>query len=290
MNEVENRANGALEPGLYLVATPIGNLEDITLRALRVLRSCRLVAAEDTRRIRKLLNHFDIKVKTISYREQNRSVSEPQILDLLRQGEAVALVSDAGMPCISDPGAVLIKACDANGLPVFVVPGPSAVTAAIARTGLPADKFIFLGFPPHKKNQRINLFEEYAAQKLPLVFFESPHRIIATLADTRSALGNRRAWLMREMTKLHEEVMAGRIDEILAALNDRESIKGEITLVVAGAEAEAERLLSDGELRKRYAVLLSEGIEPGEALKKLVRLSGRKKRDLYTLLRTNDQR
>ena len=277
-----------LEAGLYLVATPIGNLEDITLRALRILRGCDLVAAEDTRRVRKLLNHFGISVKTISFREQNRARETPRLIERIRAGAAVALVSDAGTPCVSDPGAELVAACAEAGVPLFSVPGASAVTAAVAVSGFPSDRFAFIGFPPVRRAARRKLFAEIRARQETLVLFEAPHRIVATLEDAIGLLGDRPAVATRELTKLHEERLAPRLSAIRDTLLDRGEIKGEFTLVVAGAgHAEAPQAdLSDEELRRRYEILLSEGVMPNDAVKLLASAGGRNRRDLYRLLRS----
>ncbi len=278
-----------LQPGLYLVATPIGNLEDITLRALRVLSRCSLVAAEDTRRVRILLNNFNIKVKTVSYREQNRARVTPGLLERIREGQAVALVSDAGMPCVSDPGAELVAACSEAGLPVFAVPGPSAATCAFSISGFAADRFSFLGFPPAKKAARRKLLQEVGGRPEPLVFYEAPHRILPSLRDMKDMLGDRRAVAAREMTKLYEERLAGRLSEILHTLESRNHIRGEFTLVVAGAEDPEAAGIGDEELRRRYLALIAEGVEPNEALKTLATATGRPKRELYSLLRSDNK-
>ncbi|HUX08415.1 MAG TPA: 16S rRNA (cytidine(1402)-2'-O)-methyltransferase [Acidobacteriota bacterium] len=278
-----------LEPGLYMVATPIGNLEDITLRALRILSKCSLVAAEDTRRIRILLNNFEIKVKTVSYREQNRARATPGLLELIREGHAVALVSDAGMPCVSDPGAELVAACAEAGLPVFAVPGANAATGALSISGFPGDRFSFLGFPPAKSAARRKLLEEVSSRPEPLVFYEAPHRIVPSLRDMQEVLGDRLAVAAREMTKLHEERIAGRLSEIRDSLENRSHIRGEFTLVVAGLEDSEAADIGDAELRRRYLALLAEGVEPNEALRRLAAATGRRKRELYSLLRSEKE-
>lgn len=280
------RDDAPLEPGLYLVPTPIGNLEDITLRALRVLSSCDLVAAEDTRRVRKLLNHFDIAVKTLSYREHNRVRATPQIIDAIRNGSAVALVSDAGTPCVSDPGAELVAACASAGLKVIPLPGPCAAVAAVAASGFPADNFAFLGFPPARKAARLKMLESVRGRPETLVFYEAPHRVAASLADMLEALGDRRAVAFRELTKLHEERIGDSISAILDELQSRGEVRGEFALVVAGAGEEKESIqLDDRELERRYRILLAEGTDPRAALKALAEASGRPKRELYDLLR-----
>ena len=280
------RDRAPLEPGLYLVPTPIGNLEDITLRALRVLKACDLVAAEDTRRVRKLLNHFCIGVKTVSYREHNRARATPLILDAIRSGSAVALVSDAGMPCVSDPGAELVSACVSAGLKVIPLPGPCAAVTAVAASGFPADGFTFLGFTPPRKAARVKLLESMRERTETLIFYEAPHRVAAALADMLEALGNRRAVAFRELTKLHEERIGDTISAILETLQSRDKVLGEFTLVIAGAGEDKEIIhLDDAALDQRYRTMLAEGIDPRDALKALAEASRRPRRELYDLLR-----
>lgn len=275
-----------LSPGLYIVGTPIGNLEDMSARGVRVLAGCGLVAAEDTRRVRKLLNHFGIKVKTVSYREHNRARVTPLLLSEIRSGGAAALASDAGMPVVSDPGAELVKACAAEGLSVYVVPGPCAVSSALALSGLPGGRFRFLGYPPARAAARRRLLEEVRDDQDTLVLFEAPHRILAALEDVTAILGDRQAVAAREMTKVHEEVLRGRLSEIGKRLQDRESIRGEFTLVIAGASESEESAVGDEEIRRRYRALLADGEKPKEAVKMLATRLKRDRRELYRLLRT----
>lgn len=270
---------------MYVVGTPIGNLKDITLRALEVLGSCDLIAAEDTRRIRKLLNHFEIKVKVISYREQNHQRAEPLIVEAILEGKAVALVSDAGMPCISDPGSELVAICSEKNLSVQVIPGPSAVATAMARSGITSDGFYFIGFPPSKSGKRQRLFESLKNIPAPVVMYESPHRILATINDIEAVCGNRQLQAMREMTKIHEEVIAGNLEEVRQKLEARETIKGEFTLILGQSEAKDHSDLSDEELKDYYLKLISGGHLPNDALKLLASESGRKRQELYKLLR-----
>jgi 16S rRNA (cytidine1402-2'-O)-methyltransferase len=283
-----NMDDAALEPGLYLVATPIGNLEDITLRALRVLNSCDLVAAEDTRHARKLLNHFSISVKTISYREQNAAAATPQIVADIISGKSVALVSDAGMPCISDPGAELVAECDRHGLLINVIPGPSAVVTAVARSGMSGDKFIFAGFPPPKQGKRQQFFEQYKSSAIPLVYYEAPHRILASLRDALAVLGNRQVSLQRELTKLHEEVIGDSLQGTIDNLSRREAIKGEFVVMIAAAEEIELEDLSDQQLQDQYQELVEDGLKPNAALKQLVVATGRDRQELYHLLRSKN--
>ena len=218
-------------PSLYIVATPIGNLEDISQRALRVLREVDLIAAEDTRVTRKLLTRYDIRTRLTSYRESNRESKLPKLLAALEDGD-VALVSDAGTPGINDPGSELVRAAAENGIPVVPVPGPSAVTTAIAVSGLPVGEFVYLGFLPRKKGDRRRLLDAFAGDPRTLVALETPHRLRDSLAGILDVLGDRRVAVCRELTKLHEEVFRGVISEALDRFSEP---RGEFTLVIEGA-------------------------------------------------------
>jgi len=225
-----------LVPGtLYLVATPIGNLEDITLRALRVLRECDLIAAEDTRRTGQLLKHFGISKPLISYFQFNEAKRSEQIISRLRAGEKIALVTDAGSPGISDPGERVVKAAIAAGLRVESVPGPAALIAALTASGLPTREFHFVGFLPHKSGQRRKAIESLKAVPGTLVFYESPFRIERLLEELNELLPDRQVVLARELTKKFEEFLRGTAADLLAALQQR-SIKGEFVVIVAGCE------------------------------------------------------
>jgi len=219
---------------LYLVATPIGNLEDITLRALRVLREVDLIAAEDTRTARKLLSHHGIRARLLSYNDHNKQARIPRILAALRQG-AVALVSEAGMPGISDPGQDLVAAAAEAGFPVVPIPGPSAVTAALAVSGLPTRQFTYLGFLPRRAGERRRLLASLAAEPRTIVAFESPHRLRPALADLLAVFGDRRIAVCRELTKAFEEVFRGRISDALERFPEP---RGEFTLVIEGASTD----------------------------------------------------
>ncbi len=216
---------------LYIVATPIGNLEDITLRALQVLKQVGLVISEDTRTTRKLLNRYKIAVPQISYTEHSASQRVSRILRHLESADA-ALVSEAGVPGVSDPGRALVSAAAARGIRVVPVPGPSALTAALAVSGLPGDSFTFLGFPPRRRNERTALLRSLASQQQTLVLFEAPHRVRATLADLLATLGDRPMTVCREMTKLHEEIFHGTISQAVERFGEP---RGEFVLVVQGA-------------------------------------------------------
>jgi 16S rRNA (cytidine1402-2'-O)-methyltransferase len=218
---------------LYIVATPIGNLEDITLRALRILKEVDLIACEDTRRTQKLLNHFEIKKPLTSYFEHNKFVKGDLILRELLSGKNVALVSDAGTPGVSDPGYNLVKGAIEKGIPVIPVPGPSGVVAALSASGLPTDRFLFIGFLPQKEGKKKRLLEDLAAEPGTLVFYESPFRVKKTLSLLKECLGDREAALAHELTKVHEGFMRGSLSEILE--KSPEIIeKGEWIILVKG--------------------------------------------------------
>jgi 16S rRNA (cytidine1402-2'-O)-methyltransferase len=219
---------------LYVVATPIGNLADITLRALRVLGDVDVIAAEDTRTTKKLLSHHGIATPLVSYHDHNEVVRTPELLARLRAGESVAVVSEAGTPSISDPGYRLVEAAIGADVPVEPIPGASAVLAAIVVSGLPTDSFVFEGFLPRRGGERRKRLEALAGERRTLVMFESPHRVDASLADMLTVLGDRPAALCRELTKLHEEVRRAPLSQLLASV-ERTPVKGELVLVVEGA-------------------------------------------------------
>lgn len=221
---------------LFVVATPIGNLEDITLRALRVLGEVDLIAAEDTRRTRKLLSHYNISKPTTSYFEHNKLRKGPLILQRLEDGFNVALTSDAGMPGISDPGYHLIKAAIERGIEIIPIPGPTALICALAASGLPTDRFVFEGFLPHKGSKRRRKLQELAAMNCTVVLFESPRRLARTIKELLEIAGDRRAVLARELTKKYEEITRGSLREIAESVGQRE-IRGEVTLIIGGSLA-----------------------------------------------------
>lgn len=221
---------------LFVVATPIGNLADVTLRALRVLGEVDLIAAEDTRTTRKLLAHHGIRTPLVSYHEHNEAVRTPELLERMQNGERIALVSEAGTPAISDPGYRLVRASIAADVPVEPIPGPSALLAAVVVSGLPSDAFVFEGFLPKRQTERRRRLESLGAEPRTLVFFEAPHRLDRCLTDLLDVLGDRSVALCRELTKLHEEIRRGRVSELIASLH-RMPVKGEIVLVVEGAVA-----------------------------------------------------
>ena len=272
---------------LYLVATPLGNLEDITLRALRILRESRLIAAEDTRYTRKLLNHFEITTPTISYHEHSGRVGIAIVLVALAEGD-VALVSDAGTPAISDPGADLVSAAIAAGYPVTPIPGPSAVITALIASGLPTDQFTFLGFPPRRKHERRALLASVRNEPRTLALYEAPHRLRACLDDLLAVLGDRDACLARELTKLHEEWLRGKLTSLRAHYT-REEPRGEYTLVIAGAhdtrrpEIKVEPAEREKMARARLRALLTEGNSTRDAAAQVAAELGISRRDAYRL-------
>ena len=227
------RSSNPTKGTLYIVSTPIGNREDITLRALRILKEVDLIAAEDTRHTGHLLKHFGIQTPLTSYFEGNELRKKEFILSKLTQGERVALVSDAGTPGISDPGFRLIRTAIEQEIPIVPIPGVSAVIAALSVSGLPTDAFVFRGFLPHKTKRRRDLLEELADVRETLIFYESPHRISETLRDIYEVLGDRKIVLTRELTKIYEEVLRGKVSEIQLQIGERK-LKGEITLVISG--------------------------------------------------------
>jgi 16S rRNA (cytidine1402-2'-O)-methyltransferase len=264
---------------LYLVSTPIGNLEDITLRALRVLRAVSLIAAEDTRTTRKLLSHYDIHTPLTSYNEHNRRAKTPRLLEALAEGD-VALVSEAGTPAISDPGQHLVAAAWEGGFQVVPVPGPSVLTAALSASGLSTRRFLYVGFLPRQPGPLRRLLRSVRDAAETLVAFEAPHRLRTTLAISREELGDRRAAVCRELTKVHEEVFRGRLSE--AAEHFLEP-RGEFTLVVEGCSEEIAAVEAPAELRAEIQRLRAAGVPAREALPALSGRFGLPRRQLYRL-------
>jgi 16S rRNA (cytidine1402-2'-O)-methyltransferase len=276
------------KPGtLYVVATPLGHLEDITLRALRVLREAALVACEDTRRTAVLLRAHGIRARTTSYFEHNERWKGERILEALREGADVALVSDAGTPGISDPGFRLVREARAEGLAVVPVPGPSAAVAALSVSGLPTDRFLFVGFLPPRAAARRRALEDIRTATSTLVSYESPTRVLAALDDMREVLGNRPAFLCREATKVHEEYLPGVLSSLRESLAARDAVRGEIELVVGGRPegAEDEAAGTDAAAAETvesvFAGLVAEGRTRREAVKATARRFGLPARDVY---------
>ena len=227
---------GSLRPGLYIVATPIGNLGDITRRAVETLRAADVIACEDTRVTGKLLNAMLIKTRMIPYHEHNGSQQRPKILNAIADGKAVALVSDAGTPLISDPGYKLVSDIADAGHFVTTLPGASALTSALTLSGLPTDRVLFMGFAPNKRTARVNWFQKELKTNATLVCYESAKRVIASLNDAKTALGNRQVAVCRELTKRFEEVIRGTLADVIETLESHQTLKGEIVLVIEGAE------------------------------------------------------
>lgn len=269
-------------PGtLYVVATPIGNLEDISARALRILREADRIACEDTRQTRKLLDRYGIARPLVSYHEHNEQQRSEELLAELAAGRNIALVSDAGTPLIADPGYRLVERAREHGIPVSPVPGPSALLAALSASGLATDAFLFQGFLPARQNARRRMLENLKPVEATLVFYETPHRILDTLQDIAEILGNRSMVLARELTKIHEEFLRGTAQELLALLSRRPAIKGEITVMIARAEAPA---ADDLPLESAVAELINEGMPRMQALKTVARRRGLSKREVYKQL------
>jgi 16S rRNA (cytidine1402-2'-O)-methyltransferase len=281
-----------LAPGLYLVATPIGNLGDITLRALDVLKRVDRIACEDTRQTQKLLNHFEIKTPTVSLHQHNERGRSVELISTLKEGARIALVSDAGMPGISDPGSWLAAEAVAAGVPVIPIPGANAALSALVASGLPTAEFHFIGFLPEKAGARRSRLEALAAEaansEMPrtLVFYEAPHRIVETLADLESVWGpDLRVVVARELTKIHEEFLRTTVAEARRSLADRDRVRGEITLLLeapAKIGATSLTIASTEKISARLARLQTEaGIDEKDALKRLARELGQSKSDLY---------
>ena len=263
---------------LFLVATPIGNLEDVTLRALRILREVPLIAAEDTRTARKLLAHYDIHSKLISYNEHNMRERTPRLLAALESGD-LALVSEAGTPGLSDPGHELIVAALSAGHRVSPIPGPAAPVAALVASGLPFRQFAFLGFLPRRSVERQRLFASRAADPATLVFFESPHRLRDALHDALASLGDRTVAVCRELTKLHEETFRGPLTDAIAHFAEP---RGEFTVVIEGAAAQTADV-SDDDLRAELRRLRELGVTSRDAATEVARRTGAAKRRVYAL-------
>lgn len=266
---------------LYVVGTPIGNLEDLTLRALRVLKEVDLIACEDTRHTNTLLAHYSIAKPLVSYHEQNERQRTPQLLRRLADGASVALVSDAGMPALSDPGYVIVHAAAAQGIPIVSIPGPSAITAALAVSGLPTDRFAFFGFLPRKAGERKRALEEVATVPWTLVFFEAPHRVRQMLEDLHDVLGERRIAVTRELTKRFEEVIRGPIGEVLEQVRATEP-RGEFTVVVEGAGDTIVRPATSPEADLKE--LLAGGTRPKDAVQIVARRHRLARRDVYQMM------
>ncbi|MGB9604617.1 MAG: 16S rRNA (cytidine(1402)-2'-O)-methyltransferase [Bryobacteraceae bacterium] len=277
---------------LYLVATPIGNLEDITLRALRILREVELIACEDTRQTRKLLAHYGIHKPTVSYHEHNEAWRAEELAAKLREGARIALVCDAGTPLISDPGHRLVARAIAEGIPVEPVPGPSALVAALSASGLPTDEFRFAGFLPARPTARRKLLAGLKDERATVIFYEAPHRILETLADVEEVLGNRPVVVARELTKVHQEFLRGHAAEVRRALAARPAVKGEITLLIGRApEPGIEETAAPAreELEREVQQAMNGGLNRMQAIKSVARKLGLSKREVYRALAEPEQ-
>jgi 16S rRNA (cytidine1402-2'-O)-methyltransferase len=263
---------------LYIVSTPIGNLEDITLRALRVFKEADLIAAEDTRRSVKLLSHYGISKPMISYWREKEKVRSDEIIRRLQGGQSVALVSDAGTPGISDPGAVLIKKAIEEHIPVVPIPGPSAFVAALSISGLPTEEFTFVGFLPSRKVQRRKVLKDLSLERRTLIFYEAPHRIVDTLADMEEMLGKRKAAVSREITKIHEDILRGNITEIAGEIR-KNKVAGEFVIIVEGKVEENRP--SERDVLSEVSLLMKRGLGRKEAVKKIAGQYGLSKNELY---------
>ena len=279
----DNVSQAPLLPGLYIVATPIGNLEDITLRALRVLREADLIACEDTRHTQKLLNHFEIKKPTQSYHEHNEAARAQELVERVERGERIALVCDAGTPGISDPGERLIRAAVERGLNVVTIPGASAIISALAASGLPTASFRFIGFLPSRSGERRSALEGLRDARETLIFYEAPHRILEMLADVAGIFGqHRRVVVARELTKVHEEFLRGTVEIVSAELTKRPAIKGEMTVVVAGdVEDEAGRKSDRNVIERMRELMTSASLDEKAALKLVAKEFGLSKSEAY---------
>lgn len=274
---------------LTLVGTPIGNLSDLSPRAVEALSACDFIAAEDTRVTLRLLNHFGIKKPLVSYYEQNKRQRGQQICERLLAGENGVLVSDAGMPAISDPGEDLVALCAERGVPVTVVPGPTAMATALAIAGLPTGRFTFEGFLSINKRSRRQHLQELQSERRTMVFYEAPHKLPATLADLLDTLGDRRIALVRELTKIHEEVIRTTLSEAVARYQ-QEPPRGEFVLVIEGARPVAEETVTPAQAADLARELVSGGLSLSEAARQAASQTGLKKGDIYRLLVQTDGR
>jgi len=269
------------KPGtLYVVSTPIGNLEDITLRALKVLKGVDIIAAENVAHTRKLCEHYGIKTKLVSYNQHNQNLKAPELIKRLKSGTNIAIVTDAGTPGISDPGAYLINRANSEGIIVTPIPGPSAVIAALSVSGMPTEKFVFLGFLPNRSGKRKRYLKGLISEKCTMVFFEAPHRVKDTLADLKDVLGDRQMVLVREMTKVFEETKRGPVSVILAGLT-RNRPRGEYTLVLAGSKEEESTALRQGVLNRIEKLLQEKRLSTKDIADLVARDEGLGYRQVY---------
>jgi 16S rRNA (cytidine1402-2'-O)-methyltransferase len=271
-------------PGkLYLVGTPIGNLEDITLRAIRILQEVDLIAAEDTRRTGKLLQHLVISTPQISYNEHNHHGRIQELINRLSRGESIALVTDAGMPSISDPGVELVQVAIAHQITVIPIPGGTAVISALAASGLPTERFVFEGFLPQKESDRSARLTSFRSEIRTIVLYEAPHRLLKTLTDLATVVGGEREIVLaRELTKIHEEFWRGNVGGAINLYTNERQPKGEYTLVLQGA-AETSLITSEAELKQELQQLLAQGMTRSQASRQLAKLTSLSRREIYQL-------
>jgi len=270
---------------LYLVATPIGNLEDVSARALRILRDVDRIACEDTRHTAKLLARYEISTPRESYHKFNEEKRTAKLLERLRQGEQIALVSDSGTPLVSDPGYEIVSACRREGIRVIPVPGPTAAITALTGSGLPTDSFFFAGFLPARRSGRKRRLEELAAVAATLIFYEAPHRLLASLSDMVAVLGPRRAAIARELTKIHEEFLTGALPELLDRLQARDKIQGEIVIIVERGEASPEPVPYPDSIKRHLEEEIQRtGLSRNEALKAVARQRDITRKQAYKMV------
>ena len=269
---------------LYIVATPLGNLKDITLRAIEVLRSVSVIACEDTRRSRKLLSHYEIKAKLISSHSFNEKSRVDQLIAILKNCDDVAVVSDAGTPLLSDPGHVIVAACVREKIPVVPIPGPSAVSSAVSICHFDVGSFCFLGFLPAKSTQRKKLLKRFATFPYAMVFYEAPHRILTFLESLEEILGDRECMICRELTKVYEEVLRGTLSDVSCQLKDRPSIKGEFTIVVEGASQKLLTHPEDKVLHAHCKKFLEEGFTPKQVALIIQHIFGISRNRAYSIV------
>jgi 16S rRNA (cytidine1402-2'-O)-methyltransferase len=277
---MDSRKNTPGRGTLYVVATPIGNMEDITLRALNILDQVDLIAAEDTRHTGKLLKYHHIKNRLVSYHEHNEKEKTPLLIERIETGSSIALVSNAGTPTVSDPGYILLQTAVKQGIRVIPIPGASAGVAALSVSGLPTDSFIFIGFCAKKKTKRLKQLRELAGEKKTLIFYENPGRILTFIEEIINVMGDRYGVLCREMTKLHEEFLRGRLSELIDSLSHRPAVKGECTLLVKGCEEKKD--VSKDVIRAELAEALGKkGCKISEASRVIAQKYGFSKNDVY---------
>jgi 16S rRNA (cytidine1402-2'-O)-methyltransferase len=281
--EISATDRNAIRGCLYLVGTPIGNLEDITLRAIRILKEVNQIACEDTRHTQKLLTHYDIHKSLISYHEHNEITRAPELVVAMEAGAKIALVSDAGMPLVSDPGHRLVTLCVRHRIPVIPIPGPSALLAALSASGLPNEEFLFVGFLPNRSGERRRALEHLRIEDRTIILYEAPHRVAETVADAQEILGDRTACLAREVTKLHEEFRRGKLSEIGESLSERPA-RGEITLLIAPEEhsAAGSQVATSQSIAARVEELMHQAkLDRKEALKVAAKERGLTRRAAY---------